>query len=65
MKSITISESEFMDKAAKAIAKYVSARPEAILISDDLVIVSSIIAKYLFDDKKEGGKIYEFRNRND
>ena len=63
MKTITINEEEFMDKAAKAISQYVSAVPEAILIADDLIMVSSVIAKNLFDEKK-GGTVYEFRNRN-
>ena len=65
MKTKTINEREFLDLSAQTIAEYVSIRPEAVLILDDLTIISAMIAKKLFDEKKKGGTVYEFRNRND
>lgn len=55
----------FLDLSAKTIFDYVAMRPEAILILGDLTNISAMIATNLFDDKKKGGTVYEFRNRND
>lgn len=65
MTTKTINERQFLDISAKTIADYVNMRPEAVLILDDLTIISAMIAKNIFDEKKKGGNIYEFRNRND
>ena len=64
MKTVSISEEEFIDFAARAMSEFIYRNPEAILIAEDLATISAIMVKNIFDDRK-GGKIYEFRNRND